>query len=295
MTISSILTGKIDPQIKRSGIKDRKSENMKPYFLSKEDLNKFVAALKKCLPDFMFSENEIVSQWFVAGGFIRDYMIDDQPKDVDIFFRSEEAAKNIVRIWEKTLLEAQPQFRWKQVTSSNCAVTFEKEQKVLFQGKKTTFEQPKVQLIINPLRCGEPVSIVSGFDFFCCMAVYDPIIRCCYVHENIHVDLKLRMINYNIETVSNPIHSLKRAMNFRQRKWHIGIEFCILPILDAIIGYRERMKDLSEDKWVPCYTDTDKNPPKDKRTIKLFELLNPFEILMMRKMGLDDILQQVLA
>jgi len=253
-------------------------------------------ALKKVLPPFMFLK-PFVKHWFVAGGFLRDWIAKKPPKDVDIFFNSVEGCTAVLDEWKALDVNDE----WRIVFESKWAVTFEPlgYSKVFFNlscpihwsdGKD--YPLPQVQLIINPRVIVDPVTVLLEFDFFCCMMAYDPANEKTFTNTNAMLQAERKSVVANeSDELSDPIRSLKRALSLRKRGWYIGVESCIVPLIDKIVGKRERMArfENKDDVHRVFYTNEETEVPEGKKVIHLMDLLTPFEIVLMRKQRLDDL------
>ncbi len=155
------------------------------------------------LPNFMELDNPII-----AGGFIRAFYAGENPKDMDLYFHTKEAADKTTKILQK--------YGWIIIAETDKAITFKKDDKIV--------------QVINYIT-GQPEEIIKVFDFTVCMACVvlssdgKNISGTEYYHNDFFEHLAGRVLNYQGSPM--PLSSLKRVIKYIKRGYHICDEHLI--------------------------------------------------------------------
>jgi hypothetical protein len=126
---------------------------------------------------------------FVAGGFLRDAYNHEQPKDVDLFFQSEQALLECLRVFNHT--------------GGYC-------------GNVIDYLEDGInyQLIIKDFK--PPIERIEGFDFTCICAAFDG--SDFYHHDDFDFACTEAVCEINVLTM--PLSSLSRLKSYAIKKWN---------------------------------------------------------------------------
>lgn len=106
-----------------------------------------------CMKIFWQLPGSVWPQAIVAGGFIRSFYDDSEPKDVDLFFRS---ARSLVRVARELMRNG-----WYVAKTSDANARAYPNAEALKAGG-LYFN------LVGSLGYGEPAEIINRFDFTCC-------------------------------------------------------------------------------------------------------------------------------
>ena len=198
--------------------------------LTKNDLRYVVSHLPKDVRNLIKSE-----KLFLGGGFIRETISGEKPKDIDLFGADEKALK---RVADK--LETDRDARKYQTDN---AITL------------LTPPRMPVQFIIKWLY-SEPEKLVESFDFTVCQAIvwYDSLEKKwqSMVHPDFYSDLAAKRLVYTFpEREEAAGGSIMRVLKFLRRGYNIqahSLSGVMARVFQAIEKHEEREGNNSE-KW----------------------------------------------
>jgi len=253
-----------------------------------------IAALRSSFPKFMFYQ-QFTKHWYVAGGFLRDFFAKKQPKDIDIFFKTPLGCA--VTVTEFELSEG-----WQKTATNKWACTFENQTNSFKWSDDQEHPVPPVQLIIHEDTFGPINEMLVEFDFVCCMIALDPETEAIHWYPQAREDADAKVLRMNpYEKTSNPVRSLRRALDFRRRGWTWQVDECICELLNRIVGYRERLSKLAEDQnigfsfYAGCNSNNVHSMEGRERVATAKDLMTPIEIVQLKQLRLDELLDQVIA
>lgn len=174
------------------------------------DVNK----IEECLEDAFGSiknKNDILSyirkHSYVAGGFFKSIFNGNEPKDIDIYFKS----MGLLNGFKELIL---PEDNYKFI---------------IFD---TSINIRKVQ-IINDI-AGDPVYILSKFDFVHTQVYYDFKERCPYLSKATLASIAMQEVVFTNST-DYPISSLLRCLKLSSDGWRVS-NYTILSIVKSILN-----------------------------------------------------------
>lgn len=176
----------------------------------RETTNAYIAttasqALLGHIEKYLGDLEDIPKGTFVTGGFIRDFFADEEFKDIDLSFQSEEALGDC-KNW--LLLEK----GFKLVRDSPTAVTLE--------GSINGIRYIQYQLL--KVRFGDPEVHLDDFDFTVCKACVVPSDKTFIRHKLFNQHVVERKIYYECNK-QNSFPSIIRALKMEKRGWHTTI------------------------------------------------------------------------
>lgn len=157
---------------------------------------------------------------YFAGGCVRDSISGDEINDYDVYFTAKEVAEEFNKIVMEmdSLFSNRKILRLKSVTHNSS--TFK-----LYKENGNSYEV--VQFVSK--FAGDPVSVISGFDFTMCMFAYQN--KNLVSLNNAESDLEHERLVYNPKCYG-PLGAIQRAFKFKERGFNLSKK-TLLSIIDS--------------------------------------------------------------
>ena len=241
--------------------------------------------LIKLIPLWSQTYEPFFGDWYIAGGFMRDSIVGNEPKDIDIFFTNQQAVPLCIKRMDRAI-------GWTKTSESDWAVTYVND----------TGELPPIQLITNLQCIGSPRDIINEFDFTVNQFAFGPASEDNYDNKEIlcttngRINIKKKFVkNNNSRTEFNqPVYELKRLFRMKARGWRIAMS-CMIRTLDRVVGERERETVFTNTAEANFYVDDDNVKIDKDKWVYIKDLLNARETFHFRRKGLSDLLKERIA
>jgi hypothetical protein len=155
------------------------------------------------LTDMLFEHS------FLAGGAIRDSYFNKTPKDYDIFFKSATMADSFITLMDALIKSGQMRKVEFKFESQNTY-------SVVINGKQVQFCKKKYS--------GDPVEVISNFDYTNSMAYYDVSKNVVYKSPLFIQACEERTLDFN-EKAYSPEIALDRFVRFTEEGWSPADDF----------------------------------------------------------------------
>lgn len=169
-----------------------------------------------------------VANFYLAGGCVRDTLINEVPKDYDVYFTDRAWSSRFVRMFNKHVLD------YKLLAVTPNAITID-------------LEGYKVQFIIHPLLVGDPLSVINKFDFTCCHAYHQRGVTHTTFRYKKLLNKKKLVLNHNSSYIQY-FRTMLRMFSFLKRGYSISIfDFGLVMIgglLDGVVKLFTQPKEV---------------------------------------------------